>query len=413
MFRLVDTAIVGRLGKEQLGGVAVAIAVLSLVIAGSNFLAYGTTQRVAHRLGAGDPGGAADAGVHALWLGAIIGTCAAPVLAVLAPTWVWLLGGDGEVAEFAVTYLRISAIGVPFVVVGLAAQGVQRGASDYHSPLVILVVANIVNAVLEVVLVVGFDRGVAGAAWSTVVAQIGAGFTLWWRSRPPIAAATSRRPTWAGLVPLLSAGRHLLLRVGAMLVVFTGATSVAARVDDATLAAHSIANTMFLFFALTLDALAVPAQTLVAEELGRGGGGARHTSDRAVRLSARVGVTLAIVLAAGAPFIARLFTDEADVVSRATAALIMLTLVLIPGSVAFATDGSLIGAGDYRFLGRAAAAYLVAVIPIAVVVLVVPGTGIVGIWAGLLVWMALRAAVNHRRVTQVLGGEFTLTPSSP
>ena len=54
LYRLVDTAIVGRLGKEQLGGVAIAISILSIVIAGSNFLAYGTTQRVANRLGADD-----------------------------------------------------------------------------------------------------------------------------------------------------------------------------------------------------------------------------------------------------------------------------------------------------------------------------------------------------------------------
>ncbi|MFT4658594.1 MAG: Na+-driven multidrug efflux pump, partial [Ilumatobacter sp.] len=52
LYRLVDTAIVGRVGTQQLGGVAIAVSLLSLVIAGSNFLAYGTTQRVANRLGA-------------------------------------------------------------------------------------------------------------------------------------------------------------------------------------------------------------------------------------------------------------------------------------------------------------------------------------------------------------------------
>ena len=402
LFRLVDTAIVGRLGTEQLGGVAVAVSVLSLVIAGSNFLAYGTTQRVANRLGGSDPIGAANSGRQALWIGTVIGLVATPLLVGLAPLWVRLLGAGGEVADFAVTYLRISALGVPFVVVGLAAQGIQRGASDYRSSLVVLVAANVVNAVVEIVMVLVYDLGVAGAAWSTVLAQALAGIALVWRARPPIRPGTTRRPRWSEMQPLLSAGKHLLLRVASMLVVFTGATSVAARLDDATLAAHSIANTMFLFLALTLDALAVPAQTLVAEELGRGGSGAAEVSRRAVRLSVRIGVVVALVVAVASPVISRVFTDDGDVVERATIALLFLAAMLIPGSVAFATDGSLIGAGDYRFLGRAALAYLVAVAPIAAVVLLVPGLGIAGIWGGLLVWMTLRAVVNSRRAAVVL-----------
>ncbi len=402
LYRLVDTAIVGRIGTEELGGVAVAVSILTLVIAGSNFLAYGTTQRVANRLGSADASGASNVGVQAIWLAAIIGVVATPLLVLLAEPLPDLFGASPEVSPFATTYLRISALGVPFVLVGLSAQGTQRGASDYRSPLLVLVASNIVNAVVEVVLVFGFDLGVAGAAWSTVVAQVLAGTALFWLATPHLRAASSLRPTWGEMGPLLSAGRHLLLRVAAMLLVFTGATSLAARIDDPTLAAHSIAVTMFLFLALTLDALAVPAQTLVAEELGAGGDGAALVNRRAVRLSVMIGCALAAALAVSAPMIARIFTDEADVVSRATAALWFLAAVLIPGSVAFATDGSLIGAGDYAFLGRAAVLYLAAVVPIAVVVLLVPGLGIAGIWTGLLVWMTLRSMVNLRRSRRIL-----------
>lgn len=402
LYRLVDTAIVGRIGTEELGGVAIAVSILSLVIGGSNFLAYGTTQRVANRLGAADRAGAANVGVQAIWLAAMIGLAAAPLLAVVADPLARLLGASDDVLPFAVTYLRISSIGVPFVLVGLAAQGTQRGASDYRSPLLVLVASNVVNAIVEIVLVFGFDLGVAGAAWSTVVAQVLAGVALHVLSRSHLRSATSLRPVWSEMGPLLSAGRHLLLRVGAMLVVFTGATSLAARIDAPTLAAHSIAITMFLFLALTLDALAVPAQTLVAEELGRGGHGAAEVNRRAVRLSLIIGVSLAVALAATAPLIARIFTDDGDVISRATVGLWFLAAVLIPGSLAFATDGSLIGAGDYAFLGRAALGYLVAVIPIAIVVMLVPGLGIAGIWSGLLLWMTLRAVVNFRRSRRVL-----------
>ena len=406
LYRIVDTAIVGRLGTDQLAGLAIAVTVLALVVAGSNFLTYGTTERVAKRLGAGRPGDAADVGVQAMWLAGFVAVVAVPLLVFGARPVAAALGADGDVLEFAVQYLRIAAVGVPFVLIALAAQGVQRGASDYRTPLVILVASNVANLVIEVVLVFGFDLGIAGAAWSTAIAQAGAGIAFLIVIRRRLSSARHRRPLWVEMAPLLTAGRHLLLRVGSMLAVFTGATAIAARVDDATLAAHQIAMTMFLFLALVLDALAIPAQTLVAEELGRrhddGSNGALEIARRVVRLSVIAAGAIAVVIALTSPVLPHAFSDDPAVVTRATSALLLLALLLLPGAVAFADDGVLIGAGDYRFLGVAAFGYLLAVAPIAVVVLATPSLGIAGIWIGLVVWMVLRAVVNTMRVRRVL-----------
>ncbi|MGI9645594.1 MAG: MATE family efflux transporter, partial [Ilumatobacteraceae bacterium] len=202
--------------------------------------------------------------------------------------------------------------------------------------------------------------------------------------------------------PLVSAGSHLLLRVGSMLAVFTGSTAIAARIDDATLAAHQITLTMFIFLALSLDALAVPAQTLVAEEEGAGGGGLTNLVRRVVVLSLWTAGIIAVALALLSPLLARAFSSDPAVVSRATVGLLLLAILLLPGAVAFAYDGVLIGAGDYRFLGRAALAYLLAVLPIAAAVLAVPELGIAGIWVGLIVWMLIRAGVNHLRARTIM-----------
>jgi putative MATE family efflux protein len=402
LYRIVDTAIVGRLGTDQLAGLAVAVTLLALVVAGSNFLTYGTTQRVANRLGARQPAEAADVGVQAMWLAGILSIVALPALVFGARPLAAAIGADGAVLEFAVEYLRIAALGVPFVLIALAAQGVQRGASDYRTPLVILVASNVANLAIELVLVFGFDMGIAGAAWSTAIAQAGAGVAFLVVVRRHLRPARHRWPRWSEMAPLLTAGRHLLLRVGSMLAVFTGATAIAARVDAATLAAHQVAMTMFLFLALVLDALAVPAQTLVAEELGHGGSGAADIARRVVRLSLVAGTVIALVVAASSPLLPHLFTADPGVVSRATSALLFLAVLVVPGAVAFADDGVLIGVGDYRFLGVAAFGYLVAVVPIAVAVLAVPSLGIAGIWSGLIAWMTLRAVVNTLRVRQVL-----------
>ncbi len=404
VYVLVDTAIVGRLGTEQLAGLAIAATILSFVFAGANFLTYGTTERVARRLGAGATAEAANVGVQAMWLSLLFGLPAAPLLFIGAREMSSWFGAGGAVLDHAETYLALSAIGVPFFLVTLAAQGVLRGASDYITPLWVLLAANVANLLIELVLVFVLDMGVAGSALSTVIAQIGAALAFVWILWPRLRAATIRRPDRAGLAPLVSAGRHLLLRVGAMLAVFGGATAVAARIDDVTLAAHQVAMSLFLFLALTLDALAVPAQTIVAEELGRDDlPTAAHVARRAVRLSIVTGVVLGVVVAALAPVIPHVFSDDAAVIDRATGALRWLAVMLVPGAVAFAHDGILIGAGDYRFLGRAALGYLIAVSPIAVFTLLTPQFGIAGIWGGLVVWMMIRAVVNDRRTKRVLG----------
>jgi len=407
LYRIVDTAIVGRLGTDQLAGLAIAVTLLALVVAGSNFLTYGTTQRVANRLGAGRPDEAADIGVQAMWLAGMVSLVAVPALVFGARPIASALGADGAVLGFAVEYLQIAAVGVPFVLIALAAQGVQRGASDYRTPLVILVASNVANLVIELVLVLGFDMGIAGAAWSTAIAQAGAGVAFLVVIRRRLGPARHRWPRWAEMAPLLTAGRHLLLRVGSMLAVFTGATAIAARVDDATLAAHQIAMTMFLFLALVLDALAVPAQTLVAEELGHDGSGAAELAQRVVRLSLVAAALIALFVAATSPLLPHAFSNDPAVISRATSALLFLALLVLPGAVAFADDGVLIGAGDYRFLGIAAFGYLVAVLPIAVAVLAKPSLGIKGIWMGLVGWMTLRAIVNTLRVRRVLPVSFS------
>lgn len=402
LYVLVDTAIVGRIGTAQLGGLALSATVLSLVVAACTFLTYGTTERVARRIGAGQPADAADVGVQAVWLAALVGLPVALGIGLGARPLAAALGGSNEVLDFAATYLRISAVSVPAVVFVLAAQGVQRGATDYRAPMIILLAANALNAVLEVVMVFGLDLGVPGSAWSTVIAQLLAGLAFVVAVRRHLAPARRRRPSWEAMRPLVTAGRHLLLRAASMTAVLVGATSLASRTDDPTLAAHQIVASLLTLIALVLDALAIPAQTLVADGLGRGDvAAARDVSDRVAALTLWCAAAIGVVIAATAPVLPRLFSADGAVVSRATAGLVVLGLVvLVPAGVAYATDGALIGAGDYRFLGRAALGYLAVLVPIGAVVLVTD-SGIVAIWLGVAVWMVLRATVNRARAARV------------
>jgi Na+-driven multidrug efflux pump len=119
--------------------------------------------------------------------------------------------------------------------------------------------------------------------------------------------------------------------------------------------------------------------------------------ERVLVLSVVVGIGVSAVVVVTAPLVARAFSADSAVVSRTAAGLVVLGLLLLPGAVAFALDGVLIGAGDVRFLGRAMVIALAIYLPLAAVPLAWPALGIVGVWAALAVWMVARAVLMNRR----------------
>lgn len=399
LYVLVDTAIVGRLGTVPLGGLALATTVLTSLLWICNFLSWGTTTRVAVLTGAGDHRKAATAGAQALLLCAFFGVPLGVLVAAAGRPLAIGLGGEGEILDAATTYLRISAIAMPAVLIALAGQGFLRGLSDTRTPLVIVLVANGLNVVLEVVLVYGFDLGVAGSAWGTVVAQWLAAAWFLHRCGARIAAtAATLRPVADELRRLVGVGRHVLVRTGALLGTLTMATAAAARVDAPTLGAHQIAFQVFVFAALAVDALAIAAQAIVGTDLGgEGRDEAIVTSRRLIRLGLLVGAGFAVLLVVSAPFFPRVFSEDNAVVERAALALAVLGVMQLPGAVTFVLDGVLMGGSDFAYVKWVTVAGLLVFVPFAVAVLRWPDLGIGAIWAGLLAWMTTRALLNWLR----------------
>ncbi len=394
IYLLVDTAIVGRLGTPQLAGTALAGIVMMNVVSLLSVLEY-VTPDIAHAAAAGRDDDARRIAAHGAWLSCLVGIPAAVVLAVLARPLCWLLGGRGEVLDHAATYLSISALGLPFVLLAFLGHGVLRGYNDLRTPLRIVVAANIVNLVLEIVAVYGLHLGVAGSAGSTVVAQVGAAAWFMWAVRRRMVRV---RPAWRHYRPLLTNGAHLALRSVAMYTVWNVTTVIAAHLDAPTLAANQVVTQLFMFLALVLDALAVPLHSLVAGELGAGRSDQADQVGRvSVRLSLWAAVLLALLLVLSTPVLVHVFTADQSVQQRLTGALMVLAVMQFPGAVAFALDGALIGAHDMAWLGRQAVRNLIAFAPLALATLVWPSLGLAGLWGAQLCWMTMRATVNWRR----------------
>jgi putative MATE family efflux protein len=387
LYVLVDTAIVGHLGTVQLAALAIAATVLSTGFTVVNFLTYGTTAQVARLHGAGRDAQAAALGSQALWLGLAIGALLLVAVVALAAPAVTLMGGEGEVADGAVLYLRIAALASPFFMLATAGQGFLRGIGDLRTPLVILVVAHVVNAVLEVLFVYGFGWGLAGSAWGTVIAQVGMGLAFLEVQR----RAGFEPPHLERMRPLMRIGTEIAVRTGALLGSFLVASGVLARVGAASLAAHQIAFQLFVFLALVLDAIAIAGQVIVGRTLGAGDAEAAHSAARRmIEWAVAAGALFGLVMLALIDVIPRVLTSDPAVIERAREIWPLFALMQPANGAVFALDGILIGAGDTRFLmfGMLAAA-LGVFVPVALLSLALDW-GIVGVWAGLVGLIAVR-----------------------
>ncbi|MET9433533.1 MATE family efflux transporter [Streptomyces sp. NPDC006551] len=391
LFLMVDSAIVGHLGTPQLAGLAIAAALLSTAVSVFVFLAYATTAAVARRVGAGDRQAAIRQGMDGIWLALLLG---AAVVAVALPTAPWLVdifGASDTASPYAVTYLRISILGIPAMLVVLAATGVLRGLQDTRTPLYVAIAGFAANALLNVGLVYGADMGIAGSAWGTVIAQCGmAAAYLVVVVRGARRHGASLRPDAAGIRSSAQAGVPLLVRTLSLRAVLMIATVVAARLGDADVAAHQIILSLWSLMAFALDAIAIAGQAIIGRYLGaEDPDGARQVCRRMVQWGVVSGLVLGALIVVSRPLFIPLFTSDTTVQNTLLPALLVVALSQPIAGVVFVLDGVLMGAGDGPYLAWAMLLTLAVFAPVALLVPVLGG-GLTALWCAMTLMMTVR-----------------------
>ncbi len=171
-YSMVDTAIVGQfVGVGALAAVGATGGVIFLVQGFVNGLTHGFSVIVSQRYGANDELGIKKATATSIYLSAIATVVLTVICVLLAKPVLQLMNTPVDILEDATSYVTIFFGGLVSIIVYNLLASLLRAFGDSKTPLYFLILASITNIILDLVLIINFKMGVAGAAIATVVSQ--------------------------------------------------------------------------------------------------------------------------------------------------------------------------------------------------------------------------------------------------
>lgn len=189
LYSFVDAAIVGRfLGSDMLAAVGNTGSLNFLVLGLCQGMTGGFAIPIAQCFGAKDEKGLRRYMANSIYLSAVFSVLMAVLTGLLCPAMLRMMNTPEEIIEHSVAYLQIIFWGIPVIVLYNMAGGIMRSLGDSKTPVLFLILASVVNIVLDLVCIIVLKMGVAGAAVATVVSQLvsGVGCVLVMVKRFPI-----------------------------------------------------------------------------------------------------------------------------------------------------------------------------------------------------------------------------------
>lgn len=173
LYNVVDMFWVSRLGAEQVAGVAI-FAAFYWVISSVNMVAgAGSTAIIARRYGEGDLARTRTAIVEAFTLKIATAIVSAIIGYMLTPTMVRMLGAEGVVEQYAISYGRVMFLGLVFNFPVWTVFTALRGINEPKPAMYIMLASTVLNAILNPFLIFGWgpfpELGVAGSAWASLI----------------------------------------------------------------------------------------------------------------------------------------------------------------------------------------------------------------------------------------------------
>lgn len=393
---LVDTAVLGHLeSPEYLGAVAVGANLFSILYWTFGFMRMGTTGLAAQAWGKRDSFSQVALLLRSILLAVCIGLLLILCHQPLITTGLALMDPSPGVTELAAEYAAIRIWSAPAVLCQYTLVGWLIGTQYARGPMIMLIVANGVNIVLDVLFVTVFGWNSRGVAVATVIAEYSAaiiGFAIVLRRMPDGQRLTRALfGTLADYLAILQVNRYIMVRTIALLLVLAFFTAQGAQQGNIVLAANAVLITFLLLISNALDGFANAAEALIGESVGKNS--KRHflvVFRCALRWSLWGSLLLTIVFVLGGRGLIALLTGMEDVRTTAWQYLPWLWLLPFASVWGFLFDGVFIGATRTREMQNTMLFSALGVF--APVWWLTTGWGNHGLWFSLICLMLARAA---------------------
>ena len=179
LFNAADIIVVGRFaGSESLAAVGSTSALINLLVNVFIGLSVGANVMVARFYGAGQQRDLEETVHTAMVMAAVGGAFLVLVGVVLADPLLTLMGTPDDVLPLSALYMKIFFVGMPVNLIYNFGSAILRAVGDTKRPLYFLLMAGIINVVLNLFFVIALSMGVAGVALATVISQCVSAFLI-------------------------------------------------------------------------------------------------------------------------------------------------------------------------------------------------------------------------------------------
>lgn len=398
----VDTYFVSKIGLAEVSAVGVTNAVLAIYFALFMAIGVAANVRIANFLGAGQPEKARHIGQQSIVLAIVFGIVSGIVTLFFAGPLLKLMGIEANVLAAGETYFKIVAIPSVLMALMFVLSAILRGAGDTRAPMKVSILINIINAVLDYVLILGFwiipGWGIVGAGIATVFARFVGSFALLYYIKRSTVLSFRKdywKPDMQHMWELISlgspaAGERLVMRLGQ--IVYFGFV-VALGTD--VFAAHQIAGNVGIFSYMIGYGFATAATILVGQQIGAGKlDEAKKYATLCTLLAVGAMTVLGAFLFAFGSWSGRFFTDDSAVIANIGTALKVSGTFQPFLALLLTLTGAYQGANNTKFPMYLTAVGMWAVRTLLVYVLGIQfGWGLFGVWIAIGIDISFRAVI--------------------
>ena len=168
LYLIIDTFFVIKIGYEAVAAITFAMPVFLIIVATVTGFGIGVTTLISKYIGAQEKEKASQIAHHAVIVGLILGVFIGLFGYIITPAIFRFLGATGVTLFLAIQYFRVIFIGCLFLVSSVIFRSILAGEGNHIAPATILVIAVIINLILDPIFIIVLDWGIQGAAWATL-----------------------------------------------------------------------------------------------------------------------------------------------------------------------------------------------------------------------------------------------------